>query len=123
MSDLAIKFLGVLVLGFVGLFLACSGAHAQGLAVAFDTKGKPSPAVLLPVWDFDEVLGFRVKSSIVAFAGSSVDQGKVTGGGAWTFDFPLAKGSQANLRAFMGPSLTFEKGVPAKLGFVVGVRW
>jgi len=118
-----IKTLRISILCLILGVLALSPAFGQGLAVSFSTKGEASPAVLLPVMDFEEVLGFRVRSSIVAFAGSTVEQGTITGGGAWTFDFPLAKGSQANLRAFVGPSLTFEKGVPAKLGFVVGVRW
>lgn len=112
-----------LICAMAMLALLGGNAFGQGLAVSFNLDGKASPAVLVPVFDFDEVLGFKVHSSIVAFAGSTVENGAITGGGAWTFDFPLAKGANTNLRAFVGPSLTMEKGVPAKLGFVVGVRF
>ena len=120
MTKIYCQFAIGFILLMVGLVCQC---RAQSLGFAVDSSGKISPSLMLPVFDLNEAFGFKVKSTIVAFGGSSVEGGQVTGGGAWVFDFPVAKGQDVSLKAFLGPSLSFEQGAPAKLGFVFGVRW
>lgn len=122
MTQIAGRFILVIAVLVTALAFACQ-SKAQSLGFAVDSKGKMTPAMTLPVFDLDETFGFKVRSSIVAFGGSTFEGGQIAGGGAWVFEFPVAKGQNVNLRAFFGPSLTFEKGVPAKLGAVFGVRF
>lgn len=109
----------------MALFVAMAGVSAaQGLATKLDIKtGEFSPAVTLPVFEFDSVLGFKAKSRIIAFAGSSLSDGLLSGGGAWVIDFPLAKSASMTLRGFVGPSLDFSQNRPTGLGVVFGVQW
>lgn len=112
-----------MILGVLALVFGITLANSQSLGFAVDSKGSITPSMMLPVFELEETFGFKVKSSIVAFGGSTFEGGQIAGGGAWVFEFPVAKGTGVNLRAFLGPSLTFEKGVPVKLGAVFGIRF
>lgn len=112
------------ILSFVVGLAMVSSCQAQGLAMKLDLKtGVMTPSVSMPVMEFESILGFKAKSQIVAFAGSSIANGAIVGGGAWVIEFPLAQGSGTALRGFIGPSLDFEQGKPSKLGLVFGVRF
>lgn len=104
--------------------LPTSPPPAQDIGVKFDFKtGNADPVASFKIFEFDTLLSFQVRTEIIGFAGARVEDGRLIGGGAWVYPFPLASGTNS-LWAYLGPSLEFDtEGRPWRFGFVFGVRY
>lgn len=103
----------------------CAAAGAQGLGFKYDNKGL-AVAYPVKVAEFDSILNWNVKTEILAFAGSRIEDGRILGGGAWVVPFRIAKPSSSSgiaLFGYIGLGAEFVDGVPERLGVVFGVRF
>lgn len=95
---------------------------AQGLG--FNYSGKNfDPVAATKIREFDSILGLKLKTEILAYAGAQITDGKLVGGGAWVAPFNLAQSTTGGMSAYLGISAHFTEGRPVRLGLALGVRF
>lgn len=99
-------------------------AAAQGIGFTTDFK-TTEPSYAFKVAEFDTFLKWKVRTEILAYAGSKIEQGTIVGGGAWVYPFQLAKGpaGMTTLWGYVGIGANFENGRFQNLRLAFGVRY
>lgn len=106
------------------LCLATALSFAQAtLGFKLDLKtGLTTPVASYPVKKFDTFLNWKLHTEIIGYAGSTIEDGKILGGGAWVVTFPLAKGDET-MEGYLGLGAEFLQGSPTNFGLSFGVRF
>lgn len=84
--------------------------------------GLTTPTASYTVKTFDTFLNWKLHTEIIGYAGSTIENGKILGGGAWVVTFPLAKGTET-MEGYLGLGAEFLQGSPTNFGLSFGVRF
>lgn len=113
-------------IGFFCFLPLASFSQAQSIGFKIDLKrGNTTPIVSTKLLEFESLFSIPIKTEILAFAGTTIEDGRIVGGGAWVYTFQIAGGSSGMaLWGYTGPAIEFDpEGRPWKFGWVLGFRF